>query len=159
MKITIIQVGKTKQSFFQQSEAEFQKRLQAFADLQIITLSEFSIDDSSNPKLRDLAKQREADLIQKALPKDSFLIVLDETGKKFSSKQFAEKIAKIRDFEGGKITFVIGGAFGLDRSIISKAQILLSFSDFTFTHEIIRTLLLEQIYRSFTILQNKTYHY
>ncbi|MCC7432365.1 23S rRNA (pseudouridine(1915)-N(3))-methyltransferase RlmH [Candidatus Peregrinibacteria bacterium] len=159
MKITIIQVGKTKQSFFQQSEAEFQKRLQTYADLQIVTISEHSIDDSSNQRLREQAKQKEAENILKALPKDFFIVVLDETGQSFDSPRFAQKLGQLRDFEGGKVCFIIGGPFGLSAEIKKQARLILSFSSLTFTHEIIRTLLLEQLYRAFTILQNKTYHY
>lgn len=159
MKITIIQIGKTKQSFFQQSEAEYQKRLQTYTDLQIISLSEHPIDDSSNQRLREQAKQKEADAILKALPKDFFTIVLDEKGQSFDSPKFAQKLGQLRDFEGGKVCFIIGGPFGLSPEIKKQARLILSFSSLTFTHEIIRTLLLEQLYRAFTILQNKTYHY
>lgn len=158
MKITIIQVGKTKHTFFQEAEEEYLKRLKPFAKVNIVTLKEASVQ-STTEALRNQAKAKEAEEILKSLPDDSYLIALDEHGKGFSSQQFAQFIGKNRDFEGANITFIIGGPFGLDAKILTQAKLKLSFSAFTFTHEAIRTLLLEQIYRAFTILTGKTYHY
>ncbi len=161
MQIQIIHVGKTKQSFFRDGEQEYLKRLQPFADIEFIQLKEFGID-SNSPALREKAIQEEGKAILekiKAGGADPILIVLDEQGKQFSSNDFAQKIGHIKDFEGGKITFIIGGPFGLSNEVLKCANLILSFSKFTFTHEQIRLLLLEQIYRAFTILANKTYHY
>lgn len=159
MKITIIQIGKTKQSYFQQSEAEYLKRLQPHAQLNIVTLKEASAPYDQNESTRNLAKQKEALDLLKHLPKDTFLIALDEHGKTFSSQAFSQLILKNRDFEGANITFIIGGPFGLADQIVKKAHLKLSFSPMTFTHEMIRTILLEQIYRAFTIITGKKYHY
>ena len=158
MRINIIQVGKSKHQFVKDGENEYLKRLQAFADLNIITLKEASTDSTSQAA-KDKSKAEEADLIIKNLPDKSFLIILDEHGKQFTSAKFAEFITQQRDFQGGNVTFVIGGPFGLDTKILSKAKLKLSFSQFTFTHEMIRVLLLEQLYRAFTIIQGRTYHY
>ncbi len=159
MKITIIQIGKTKQSYFQESEAEYLKRLQPHANLKIITLKESSAPYDHNESTRNVAKQKETLELHKHLPKDTFLIALDEHGKTFTSHQFADFILKKRDFEGANITFMIGGPFGLADQILKKAHLKLSFSPMTFTHEMIRTILLEQIYRAFTIMTGKKYHY
>jgi len=159
MKITILQVGKTKNSYFQEAEAEYLKRLSAFADVKIITLKEATASYDQNESTRSVAKQKEAMDLQQHLPKDTFLIALDEHGKTMSSHEFATFLTKKRDFEGANITFMIGGPFGLAEQILKKAQLKLSFSPMTFTHEMIRTILLEQIYRGFTIMTGKKYHY
>lgn len=158
MKITIIQVGKTKQSFFQESEQEYLKRLQPYAKIEIITLKEGQ-GSKNNPSEKEIFKQKEGQEILKHLPNKIFLVILDERGQSFSSLKFAEILKQKMDKGESHITFVIGGAFGLSSEILGKANLQLSFSQFTFTHEMIRTLLLEQLYRVFTIIQGKTYHY
>lgn len=159
MKITILQIGKTKQSYFQEAEQEYLKRLQPHANINIITLKEASAPYDQNESTRGLAKQKEALGLLKHLPKDTYIIALDEHGKSQTSQQFASIILKNRDFEGANITFIIGGPFGLAEQIIKKAHLKLAFSSMTFTHEMIRTILLEQIYRAFTIISGKKYHY
>ncbi len=159
MHIQIIQVGKTKNNFVREAEREYLMRLEGSTKVEVVTLRESHIDESANKQLRSKAVEAEGKAILEALPKQSFLIVLDERGKSMDSLEFAQQLKKIRDFEGGKITIVIGGPFGLSDHVKSRANLLLSFSSFTFTHEIIRMLLLEQLFRAFTILQNKTYHY
>lgn len=160
MKITIIQIGKTKHSFVQEAEQEYLKRLQPQAKINIITLKESpAFDHSSSPTGRQKVKAEEALTILKNLRPSTKVIALDEHGRQFTSTDFATQISKFRDFEGADLTFIIGGPFGLDQSVLDKAQLVLSFSKFTFTHEMIRMLLLEQLYRAFSILQNKTYHY
>lgn len=159
MKITIIQIGKTKQSYFQEAEAEYLKRLQAFADVKIVTIKEALASYDHNESTRNVAKQKESLEIHKYLPKDTFLIALDEHGKTMSSHEFSNFLLKKKDFEGANVTFLIGGPFGLADQIIKKAQLKLSFSPMTFTHEMIRTILLEQIYRAFAIMTGKKYHY
>ncbi len=159
MKIAILQLGKTKQSYFQEAEAEYLKRLRPFADVKVITLKETSAPYDQNDSTRNVAKQKEALDLLKHLPKDTYLVALDERGKTMSSVEFAGFLGKQKDFGGGNITFIIGGPFGLADQIVKKAQLKLSFSPMTFTHEMIRTILLEQIYRAFTILSGKKYHY
>lgn len=159
MHIQIIQVGKTKSAFVKEAEKEYLKRLEAFGKIEVTTLRESPIPESANKQLRDRSREAEGKAILEALPKSSYVIVLDETGRGFDSVEFANQLKKIRDFEGGRITFVIGGPFGLSDHVKAKGNMMLSFSTFTFTHEIIRFLLLEQLFRAHTILANKTYHY
>lgn len=158
MQITILQISRTKHEFVAAAEAEYLKRLQAWAKVNVITLKESSTD-SDSPAARQKAKSIEAANILEAIPKDTYLIALDEIGKQFTSPEFAKMIEKNRDFEGANLTFIIGGPFGLDEAVRKRANLLLGFSKFTFTHEMIRMLLLEQLYRAFTIISNKTYHY
>lgn len=158
MQITILQIGKTKHDFVQKAEVEYLKRLQAWAKVNVITLKEASTDSDSQ-SARQKAKDQEGERLIERLPDKTFLIVLDEIGKQFTSPDFAKIIEKNRDFEGANLTFVIGGPFGLSDTVRKRANLILSFSKLTFTHEMIRILLLEQIYRAFTIIFNKTYHY
>ncbi len=139
-----------------EAEKEYLKRLAPFAKAEVITVEEFPLFKGAT---RESTKKKEASEIINRIPKDTFLIALDEHGKQLNSLEFAEFIRNKRDFEGGNLTFVIGGCYGLDPSIIEKADLKLSFSRLTFTHELIRVLLVEQIYRAFTILSGKTYHY
>jgi len=137
LHIQIIQVGKTKEKFFIEAENEFIKRLSAYAKLQIDTVEE--------------------DKILNRAWKDSYKIVLEIKGKEFSSEDFAKLLGKI--MEKGKVTFIIGGPFGLSKPVIEKADLKFSMSKMTFTHQMVRIILLEQIYRGFTILKGKKYHY
>lgn len=159
MKITILQIGKTKQSYFQEAEAEYLKRLRPYADVKILTLKEAQASYDHNESTRAVAKEKEATELLKHIPKDTFLMALDEHGKTQTSHQFAALLSKNKDFEGANLTFIIGGPFGLSAQILAKARLKLSFSPMTFTHEMIRTILLEQIYRAFTIIGGKKYHY
>jgi|WetSurMetagenome_2_1015567.scaffolds.fasta_scaffold138485_2 23S rRNA (pseudouridine1915-N3)-methyltransferase len=158
MKITLIQVAKTKTSYLQEAENEYLKRLGPYAKIETVTVKACSSEDSGLAA-RQIAKKKEAEEILKAMHRDSFVIALDETGRQYTSPEFAEIIRKNRDFSGADMTFITGGSYGLDESILKKAQLKLSFGRFTYTHEIIRTLLLEQVYRAFTIISGKTYHH
>ena len=92
------------------------------------------------------------------MPKDSYIICLDLKGKSFSSVKFAEKINNIYDNINSNITFIIGGSLGLSQEVLNRANELISFSEMTFPHQLIRIFLLEQIYRAFKIINNETYH-
>lgn len=146
MKICILQVGKTKEKAYEQIEAEFLKRLQPFADVQTITVKTSEYEQENQELL-------------KKIPKDHLVVALDREGTPLSSEAFAARLGKLRDFEGGKIVFVIGGPKGLSPEIKQRAKVILSFSHMTFTHQMVRLFLLEQLYRAFTILTGKTYHY
>ena len=154
MQITILQIGKTKHQFISEAEQEYLKRLSPYARIKQQTLKEGRVQN--NPQV---TKADEAKSFLEALPKHTFLIALDETGRQFTSPEFAKQIETIKDFGEANITFIIGGPFGLDDSIRKSANLILSFSKFTFTHEMIRILLLEQLYRAMMIISNKTYHY
>lgn len=152
LSIKIIQIGKTKDKFFKEAEKEFLKRLKPFAKIEQITLKE----SKKEPKK---AIEEEGKLILEKTDQNTYIIVLERTGLKVSSGKFAELIKNQRDFGKGKITFIIGGPYGLSKEILQKANFQLSLSKMTFTHQMIRIFLLEQIYRAFTILEGKKYHY
>ncbi len=117
----------------------------------MLTLKASKNDDES-------ARADESVLILKKLDRDYFVIALDERGKEMTSPEFAELIREKRDFGPGKIQFIIGGSHGLSDSVRKRANLILGFSRMTFTHEMMRVFLKEQIYRAFTILIGKTYH-
>ncbi len=152
MNIQILQIGASKESALMQMEAEYEKRLKGFAKLETLTLAASKKDERRAVQEEDL---------KHFLPKidtGAFLIALDEQGLQFSSEAFAKHIEKIRDFGEGKIQILIGGSHGLHPELIAQAKLRLSFSKMTFTHEMIRVFLKEQLYRAFTILAGKTYH-
>jgi len=156
MNINLIVLGKLKESFWREAQSEYLKRLQGFAKVNIIELREESFTE------KDLAgkiKTKEAEKIITSLPKDSFVVVMDENGKKFSSVQFSKHLNVLMDNKIGNITFIIGGPLGLDKKILDLANLKFSLSDLTFTHQMARVFLLEQIYRAFMIMGGRKYHY
>lgn len=155
MKIKIICLGKTKQKFIEDGIKEYQKRITKYLKLNWQILPDVKLTGS---KTIEIVKGQEAKILEKILTVSSFLIVLDENGKEFSSEKFAKYLEEKLLF-GKDIIFVIGGVYGLSDRILKRADFVLSFSRFTFTHQMIRFLLIEQLYRSFTIIKGKKYHY
>jgi 23S rRNA (pseudouridine1915-N3)-methyltransferase len=151
-KIQIIQISKTKEEY-KNLENEFFKRLQTFAELEIKTLNEGKTDNKEKNILI------EGEEILKNLTKDSYVVALDSQGKEFSSLEFAKFTKQEKDFGVGKMTFIIGGPFGLAKKVLETANTKISLSKLTFTHQMVRIILLEQIYRAFTIINNRNYHY
>lgn len=151
-KVQILQIAATKDPNLRSLEEEFEKRLQPYLKLETLTLSGCKKDD------RTVAQEEERQLIDAKLDPDATLIALDERGAQLTSEGFAAAIEKIRDFGPGKIQFLIGGAHGLHPDLLKKAQQNLSLSKMTFTHEMVRVFLKEQLYRAFMILAGKPYH-
>jgi 23S rRNA (pseudouridine1915-N3)-methyltransferase len=154
VKIQIIHVGKTKDRYAEQSVEEFVKRISQFGKVEINTLK--AGGGASMP--RDKVIADEGLRIAHCIPKDAFVIVLDEKGKQMSSVEFSQVLGRAKD-KGQTLVFVIGGAFGLAPDLKGSADLVLSLSKMTFTHQMIRPFLLEQIYRGFCILNGKEYHY
>lgn len=150
LHLQIIQIGKTKEKYLKEGINEYLKRLKSFCKIEIITLKE---------KKGDRAKiiKQEGEEIIKKIDKSSFVVVLDDKGKQKSSEEFAEFILGIQ--QKGKVTFIIGGAYGLPEEVIKSADFVLSLSKMTFTHQMIRIILWEQIYRAFSIIEGKSYHH
>ncbi len=152
MHIRVIQIGKTKHQYLIDGIEEYQKRLTGQLKLDIITLK-------SSIKSDPLQAQKEEGVeLLKQLSNDFFPVLLDQQGKNFSSLEFASWLREKQDFGGGKVAFFIGGAYGVLPELKAKFPLHLSFSDFTFTHEMIRLLLAEQLYRAWTIIKHKPYH-
>jgi 23S rRNA (pseudouridine1915-N3)-methyltransferase len=153
--ITIVAVGTIKEAYWQSAISEYMTRLKPYARLKIIEVKQEPIGDTND---RYATMRRESERIQKAIPNDSIRIVLDQHGTEHDSMAFSTQLNEWSQF-GKKITFIIGGALGLDSEIMSNAKAVISFSRLTFTHQIARVLLLEQLYRATTIIQGKSYHY
>lgn len=148
-------MGKTKQGFINDAIAEYQKRLSTYIKPQIIELADVKLSGTNNIAQ---VKSKEADKIFKSISENDFVIALDEIGQELTSRKFAGYLEK--GFTQSKnFVFLIGGVYGLDKSILKRSDLILSFSRFTFTHQMIRFILIEQIYRAFTIMKGKKYHY
>ena len=153
MKIHIIQIGKTKDKNIAELVLEYIKRTSPYAKVKFITLNEEKLTSS---KTKEKIIQIEGEKILKNISSE-FVVALDEKGKQFGSIDFAEIIKNHKD-AGQKITFIIGGAFGLSNDVKAKANLTLSLSKMTFTHEMARLFLIEQVYRAFSIIAGKGYH-
>lgn len=155
MQLTIISPGKTKKSYLAAAIADFQKRLQTFASCRVV----YTRDVAARAKVpgRQILEQEGRDLLEK-VEKPTLLVALDRAGTQISSEELAALLEKW-EVEGRRsITFLIGGHLGLAAEVIDKADVLLSFSKMTFTHEMARLLLLEQLYRACTIRRGTGYH-
>ena len=154
MNVNIICVGKVKEKYINDGIAEFAKRMQSFGKLSIIELKEFGNDFE-----RELSIKKEAESILLALEKKKgFNILLDISGKNFSSEEMAQKIEDIGIKGFSTINFVIGGSYGVSDDIRKVSNLSLSFSKMTFPHQLMRLILMEQIYRWFSIINNIKYH-
>jgi len=158
LKISIITVGKIKEKYLSQGIDEYLKRLQPYTKLQIIEVPDEKAPESLSEKEMDLVKEKEGERILSKLPSDSYVIALSIQGNTYSSEEFAIKMESIKTYNASHITFIIGGSLGLSNSVIQKTNLELSFSTFTFPHQLMRLILLEQLYRSFRINNNEPYH-
>ena len=156
IKVTIIAVGKIKEKEFSALADEYIKRLSAFCDLKVIELKPEPLPESPNPAQIKSALLKEAGEILSKIPKDAQVFPLCIEGKQFSSEEFSKEI-KICADNGKNICFLIGGSHGLDQSI-KKNGIKVSFSAMTFPHKLFRIMLLEQLYRGFSIINGGKYH-
>lgn len=152
--VIILTVGKIKEKYFQEAIGEYLKRLRPYAK---ITIEELKAEPFKNESGKIKSKKIEGERILNFLEKhsDSETVILDERGEKFSSVGFADYLSKI----DRQIVFVIGGALGMDESVFEKYKNKISLSNMTFPHEMARLFLIEQIYRSTTIIKGKEYHY
>lgn len=158
MRISVICVGKIKEAFYRDAIAEYRKRLSRYATMEIVELvDEKTIDGASASEERKVI-DTEGERILKVLSDEAFKIALCIDGKKLDSVAFSEKIEAIKVSGYSHIQFIIGGSLGLSKAVISKADYKLSFSDMTFPHQLMRVILLEQIYRAARIASNEPYH-
>lgn len=158
MKIKVISVGKLKEKYLKEGIAEYSKRMSRFARLEIIELVDEKTPDSASDLEKKGILKKEGNRILSKISEREFVFVLAIEGKQFSSEIFANKIenATINGFS--EISFVIGGSLGVDESVKKRANILISFGLLTLPHQLMRLVLLEQIYRAFMIQQGSPYH-
>ena len=159
MRITILAVGKIKEKYLRDGIAEFVKRLGPFCRLEIKELDEERMPDDPSAAQKQQALAREGERLLKQIPQGSRVFVLDVIGKQQSSEELAETFSSLAVDGDSSLTFIIGGAFGLSEDVRKAAHVRLSFSKMTFTHQMIRLLLVEQIYRAFKIWRGGKYHW
>ena len=159
MKITIVCAGKIKEKYLTAGIAEFMKRLKPFAQVEIREIHEEKMPDNPSAAEKEQVLIKEGEKLLKLVPEGSYLFVLDVFGKERSSEELAASIDKLGLSGRSNITFLIGGAFGLSPEVRKAADELLSFSRMTFTHQMVRLLLVEQIYRAFKINRGEKYHW
>ena len=158
-RIRIVAVGKIKEKFLTEGIREFVKRLGPFCRLEIIEVDEERMPEAPSQAEKEKALAAEGERLLKKVPASSYLIVLDVAGQLISSEELAQKISSLGTAGQGDITFIIGGAFGLSPAVVAAARERLSFSRMTFTHQMIRLLLVEQVYRAFKIARGEPYHH
>ncbi|MDD6467701.1 MAG: 23S rRNA (pseudouridine(1915)-N(3))-methyltransferase RlmH [Erysipelotrichaceae bacterium] len=154
----LICVGKVKEKALRSLIEEYQKRLQPYTKLEIVEVEDGMAPQSNSEAQNELVKEKEGQQILSKIKEKEFVILLDLWGKMMSSEQLAQKMEEYQAYHGSQITFVIGGSLGLSPAVVQRADVRWKLSDLTFPHQIVRLLVLEQIYRSFKILKNEPYH-
>ena len=155
MKFDIMTVGKIKPGFFYEGEKEYLKRLQRYIKTTCTIIKAEKISQSTND---EIVKQRESQRIIEKLASGDFIVALDKSGTLIKSEQLSNKIEQWQMNGRQRIVFIIGGAVGLSNAIINKADFVLSMSTMTFQHDMAKLILLEQLYRAFTIIRSEKYH-
>ena len=153
IEIMIVGVGKIKEKYLQEMILDYKKRISKYAKIDIVELN-----DESNKIEENVVKELEGQRIINAIKDGYFVVLLDLKGEHLDSENLSRKIDEISTYYSSKIAFVIGGSFGVSDAVKKRANFKLCFSKLTFPHQLIRGMLLEQIYRSFKILNNETYH-
>ncbi len=158
MNINIIAIGKIKEKYIQEGIKEFAKRLSRYCKLNIIELEDEKAPESLSEKDMIIVKTKEGERILSKIPPNSYVITLVIEGKSLTSEGLAEKLEDIMVNGNNDITFIIGGSLGLSQEVINRSDFKLSFSKMTFPHQMMRLILLEQIYRAWRINKNEPYH-
>lgn len=156
MKIRFVAVGKTVADWLKDARDEYDKRIKKYIKFEYIELRD--LKNTSNLTF-EAVKQKEAELLKPYFDEAGFKILLDENGKEFTSREFSQFLEKKISFEGKDILFVAGGPYGFDKSIYEACDFKISLSRMTFSHQMVRTIFLEQLYRAFTIMKNEPYHH
>jgi len=158
MKIRIVSVGRIKEKFLQEGIKEYSKRLSRYCNLDIIEVDDEKAPENLSDKEMEQIKCKEGERILSKVPANSFIITLEIEGKQLSSEELSEKIESLMIEGINDITFIIGGSLGLSKEVSQKSNFKLSFSRMTFPHQLMRVILLEQIYRGFKIIHREPYH-
>ena len=158
MKITILTVGKIKEKYLRDAIAEYSKRLSRYAKLEIIEVADEKTPDNASETVETNIKNKEAERLLKYIRDDAYLITLEIKGKQLTSEELAQKIDTLGVQGTSHIIFVIGGSLGLGEEVLKRSNYALSFSKMTFPHQLMRVILLEQIYRRYRINCGEPYH-
>lgn len=158
MKITLITVGKIKEKYLKDAIAEYSKRLSRYCKLEIIEVADEKTPDNASETVEDDIRDKEGERILKYVKDDAYVVTLEIKGKLLTSEELAEKIDKLGIQGTSHIIFIIGGSIGLGKEVLKRSDYALSFSKMTFPHQLMRVILLEQIYRSYRIISHEPYH-
>jgi len=158
VNLQIFAVGKIRESYFEAGIAEYVKRLGKYVKLEIVAVEDEPIPTEANVAQKAAVLACEGERILAKLPKDAFVITLEIEGKSIDSVGLSQLIEKVSTYETGKLSFVIGGSLGLADIVKARSNFALSLSSLTFPHQLVRLMLLEQLYRAFSILNHSNYH-
>lgn len=158
MKVSIVCVGKVKESFYRQAVEEYAKRLSRYCKFEVIEVADEKTPDKASEALENQIKEKEADRLLEKIKEDAYVFTLEIKGRKFTSEGFAEMIRKTTVSGKSHLVFVIGGSLGLHEKVLKRSDQAISFSDMTFPHQLMRVILSEQIYRAYRILNGEPYH-
>ncbi|HKL97005.1 MAG TPA: 23S rRNA (pseudouridine(1915)-N(3))-methyltransferase RlmH [Paludibacteraceae bacterium] len=156
MKFTLLWVGKTTTSYFREATNEYVSRLKFYIPLDVVTIPDLKQTKTlTQPQQRD----KEGELILKAIESTDYLVLLDDKGRQFTSVEFAHWLEQRQHASVKRLVFVIGGSYGFSQAVYNRANSLISISKMTFSHQIIRPIFVEQLYRAMTILKGEPYHH
>lgn len=158
MKITVITVGKIKEKYLRDAIAEYSKRLSKYCKLEIIEVPDEKTPDRASGTEENMVREKEASRIMRYIKDDAYVITLEIAGKQLSSEELADKMERLGVQGTSHITFVIGGSIGLGNEVLKRSDYALSFSRMTFPHQLMRVILLEQVYRGYRIISGEPYH-
>ncbi|WP_444685468.1 23S rRNA (pseudouridine(1915)-N(3))-methyltransferase RlmH [Alkalicoccus luteus] len=158
MQITIISVGKLKEKYLKQGIAEFEKRLSAYCKLQLVEVSDEQAPETMSEKEIEQVKEKEGERILQKIKPGQYVYALDLGGNQRTSEAFADELDKLSIHGKSQIAFVIGGSNGLSESVLKRADASISFSKMTFPHQLMKLILIEQVYRAFRIMKGDPYH-
>lgn len=158
MKIRILCVGKIKEKFMREALGEYSKRLSRYIKLEITEVVDEKTPDSASEKEENQIRDKEAERLLKQIRQEDYVIALAIDGKMYDSVTFSQKLDRFGMLGRGSVVFVIGGSLGLGEQVLERADEAISFSKMTFPHQLMRVILLEQIYRGYRILRNVPYH-
>ena len=158
MKITVITVGKITEKYLKDAIAEYSKRLSRYCKLEILEVADEKTPDGASEIVEENIREKEGERILKLIKEDAYVITLEISGKMLTSEELADRIETLGIQGKSHLVFVIGGSIGLGREVLRRSDYALSFSKMTFPHQLMRVILLEQIYRSYRIINGEPYH-
>jgi 23S rRNA (pseudouridine1915-N3)-methyltransferase len=158
MNIKIVAVGKLKEKYWVQGMQEYVKRLSAYAKLQVVEVPDEKAPENMSAAEEEQVKRVEGERILSHVKPDEYVIALAIEGKLLTSEELAEQMDQLATYGRSKVTFVIGGSLGLSGDVMGRADLKLSFSRMTFPHQLVRLMLVEQVYRGFRIIRGEPYH-
>ena len=158
VKVTILTVGKLKEKYLRDAVAEYSKRLSRYCKLEILEVADEKVPENAGPAAEEAIRQKEGERLMKYIRSDAYVITLEIGGAMLDSVEFSRKVEQLGVQGKSHLIFVIGGSIGLGKEILDRSDYALSFSRMTFPHQLMRVILLQQIYRGFRIAEGAPYH-